>query len=229
MNNQLTTTNQNAKLALLKSKSLIDITNKLLANQASKDLVQNFENFRPSVSFGHTSPVASIAITPDGKHIVSGAWDKTIKLWELNSGKELRSFEGHTRCVNSIAITPDGKHIVSGSADGTIKIWELQSGALHVSFVSFKDGEWLAWKPNGDYNCSDGAYKYFCFMDNSKGLPKVVDISHPVYMAKKKETLLSDYTVGEKVKAPIENATIIEPSLFDDILDIDIDDDEIPF
>ena len=53
MNNQLTTTNQNAKLALLKSKSLIDITNKLLANRTSKDLVQSVENFRLSVISGH--------------------------------------------------------------------------------------------------------------------------------------------------------------------------------
>ena len=52
-------------------------------------------------------------------------------------------------------------------------------------------------------------------------LPKVVDISHPVYKAKKKETLLSDYKVGEKVKV------LIEPSLFDHIPDID--DDEMPF
>ena len=234
MNNQLTTTNQNAKLALLKSKSLIDITNKLLANRPNKGLIESFENFRFSPTLGHTGSVNSIAITPDGKYVVSsGSYDKTIKLWDINSGQELRSFEGHTSSadsitpdgkyivagsrdntiklwdinsgqelrsfeghtsyVNSVAITPDGKYVVSGSSDKTTKLWDINSGALHVSFASFDDNEWLSWKQNGEYNCSDGACKYFCFVDDSKGLPEVVEISHPVYKAKKKEILLSDY------------------------------------
>lgn len=192
MQNNLTTTNQNAKLALLKSKSLIDITNKLLANRTSKELIESFESFRFSPTLGHAGFVMSVAITPDEKYIVSGSQDRTIKLWDIQSGKELRSFEGHTSYVSSVAITPDGKHIVSGGSDNTIKLWEIQSGTLHLNFVSFRDGEWLAWKPNGEYNCSDEAYKYFHFVDDSKGMPEVVDISHPVYKAKKKEKLFEE-------------------------------------
>ena len=230
MKNNLTTTNQSAKLALLKSKSLIDITNKLLANRPNKDLIESFKSFRFSSTLGHKNSVRSVAITQDGKYIVSGSDDETIKLWDIQTGKEVRSFEGHTDIVRSVAITPDGKYIVSVSNDKTIKLWDIQSGALHVSFVSFKNGEWLAWKPNGEYNCSDGAYKYFCFVHDSKGLPEVVDISHPVYKAKKKEILLSNYISGEKVQTQIiDNATIIEPLTDDDIPNIDIDDDEAPF
>lgn len=101
MQNNLTTTNQNAKLALLKSKSLIDITNKLLANRPSNALIESFESFRFSPTLEHTSWVSSVAITPDGKHMVSGSGDFTLKLWELHSGKELRSFEGHTSLCNN--------------------------------------------------------------------------------------------------------------------------------
>ena len=70
MKNNLTTTNQSAKLALLKSKSLIDITNKLLANRPNKDLIESFKSFRFSSTLGHKNSVRSVAITPDGKHIV---------------------------------------------------------------------------------------------------------------------------------------------------------------
>lgn len=92
--------------------------------------------------------------------------------------------------VNSVSFSPDIKLIVSGGQDGTIKLWDVKAGTLHAIFVSFDDNEWLAWKPNGEYNCSDGAYKYFCFVDDSKGFSEVVDISHPIYKAKKKEILL---------------------------------------
>ena len=69
--------------------------------------------------------VSSVAITPDGKTIVSGAWDKTIKLWDIQSGILKATFKGHTDTVYSVAITPDGKTIVSGSKDKTIKLWDV--------------------------------------------------------------------------------------------------------
>ena len=73
MNKNLTTTNQNAKLALNKSKSLLDITNKLLSKKDIDTLVQSF-NFTPFVrENGHSISVQSVAISPDGKTIVSGS------------------------------------------------------------------------------------------------------------------------------------------------------------
>jgi WD40 repeat protein len=77
---------------------------------------------------GHSSYVNTLAISPDGQILVSGSADKTIKIWNLSTGKELRTLTGHSNPVNSIVISPDGQTLVSGSADKTIKIWNLSTG-----------------------------------------------------------------------------------------------------
>jgi hypothetical protein len=67
-------------------------------------------------------------VTPDGKYVVSGSSDKTVRLWELATGQEVRRFTGHLDYVNSVAVTPDGKYVVSGGG---------QNGAcvVHRRFV----------------------------------------------------------------------------------------------
>ena len=77
------------------------------------------------------------ALTADGR-IVSGSYDKTIKVWDLESGRLLRSLEGHTSEVNAVALTADGR-IVSGSWDNTIKVWDLESGRLLRSLAGHAD------------------------------------------------------------------------------------------
>ncbi|MBE9145208.1 WD40 repeat domain-containing protein [Planktothrix mougeotii] len=77
---------------------------------------------------GHSSWVNSVAISRDGQTVVSGSHDKTIKIWQLSTGKELRTLTGHSDSVESLVISPDGQTVVSGSWDNTIKIWELSTG-----------------------------------------------------------------------------------------------------
>jgi WD40 repeat protein len=64
---------------------------------------------------GHTGWVNAVAVSPDGRFIVSGSDDRTVKVWELESGRLLRSLEGHTDRVRAVAVSPDGRFIVSGS------------------------------------------------------------------------------------------------------------------
>ena len=65
--------------------------------------------------------VFSIALSPDGQHIVSGSFDKTIRLWSTTTGEmEAGPFTGHTGPVYSVAFSPGGQSIVSGSTDQTI-------------------------------------------------------------------------------------------------------------
>ena len=79
---------------------------------------------------GHTNSVKAVAVTPDGKHAISGSDDNTLKVWDIESGEELQRLEGHTRLINAVAVTPDGKRVISGSDDNTLKVWDLKNGEL---------------------------------------------------------------------------------------------------
>ncbi|HEX2688280.1 MAG TPA: AAA family ATPase [Kofleriaceae bacterium] len=77
---------------------------------------------------GHTDLVSACAVTPDGRYVVSASNDRTLRVWELGSGRAVATLEGHTDWVSACAVTQDGRHVVSASADQTLKVWELASG-----------------------------------------------------------------------------------------------------
>jgi hypothetical protein len=74
---------------------------------------------------GHKGSVNSVSYSPDGKTLASGSFDKTVKLWEVETGKLLQTLKGHEGFVNSVSYSPDGKTLASGSWDNTVKIWDL--------------------------------------------------------------------------------------------------------
>jgi WD40 repeat protein len=65
---------------------------------------------------------------------VSGSGDKTLKVWDLESGEELITLLGHTASVRAVAVTGDGRRAVSGSDDETLKVWDLESGKVVATF-----------------------------------------------------------------------------------------------
>merc|ERR1719276_734469 len=72
---------------------------------------------------GHAHYVQDVAISSDGQFALSGSWDGTLRLWDLNSGTTTRRFVGHTKDVLSVAFSADNRQIVSGSRDRTINLW----------------------------------------------------------------------------------------------------------
>lgn len=77
---------------------------------------------------GHSEPITIVAVSADRRQAISGSLDGTIKMWDLESGRELRNLEGHSGAVMGLAMDADGRSALSGSSDTTIKFWDLESG-----------------------------------------------------------------------------------------------------
>ena len=77
---------------------------------------------------GHTDQVNSVSVTPDCRLAVSASADKTLRLWDLETGVCLRVLEGHADNVTSVGVTPDGRRAVSASWDYTLQVWDLETG-----------------------------------------------------------------------------------------------------
>jgi len=109
---------------------------------------------------GHPSFITSIALSGDGRHIVSGDWIGTIKLWNLHQGGEIKTLKGHTDEIKSLAFSADGNHVLSASKDGTTRLWNISTGKEIAQFVHFEDGEWIVITPEGYFNASPGGAKH---------------------------------------------------------------------
>lgn len=84
---------------------------------------------------GHELAVVAVALSPDSAFIATGSKDKSIKLWESSTGREIRSFLGHEMTVTSLEFSSDGKYIISGSYDKSVRIWEVVSGKEYFSMT----------------------------------------------------------------------------------------------
>jgi WD40 repeat protein len=76
----------------------------------------------------HETAIKHIALLPGDEECISASNDSTLKLWDLNSGRNVRTFRGHKNIVNCVAIAPDGQLAISSSDDRTVKVWDVATG-----------------------------------------------------------------------------------------------------
>ena len=94
---------------------------------AISTLQKVLDKFKIKNLYGHTGDVTSVSFSPDSKILASASLDGTVKLWDVNSGREIYTFKGHTKGIASISFSPDGKTLASASYDKTIKLWDINS------------------------------------------------------------------------------------------------------
>jgi WD40 repeat protein len=131
---------------------------------------------------GHTAGVVCFTFSSDGKLLVSGSNDMTVKVWDVQTGGVIKTFYGHTGCVWSVSISADCTRIASGCEDKTVRLWDIQTGEClcviqqqhnvdHVSFssinpqyvISISDDKVWQWDVNGHQipPVYDGSYIAF--------------------------------------------------------------------
>ena len=103
---------------------------------------------------GHDDVVASVAFSSDHRHIVSGSHDKTVRVWDAETGQSVMDpLKGHDHYITSIAFSPDDQHIVSGSVDKTIRVWDTQTGQSIMDPLKGHDNyvTSVAFSPDGQH------------------------------------------------------------------------------
>ena len=93
-----------------------------------------------------------LAFSSDGKQLLSGSKDRTLRLWDVARGKKVQTFVGHDNWVTAAALSADGKRVLSVSDDGSVKLWDAAEGEEldHIAIADSDDAPCCAaWASDG--------------------------------------------------------------------------------
>lgn len=138
-------------LLALQAVSVSSAGGKSVLREAEEALHRAVGTFRVQLTLhGHAGPVYGVAYSPDGTRIATASNDKTAKIWDAVTGKELLTLSGHTNRVLDVAFSPDGIQLVTGSGDQTAKVWDATTGKELLALVGHADTVWgVAFSPDG--------------------------------------------------------------------------------
>src|SRR5436305_779176 len=87
----------------------------------------------------------SVAFSHDGRRLASCSHDRTVRIWDAETGALQRTLDGHTDSVRSVAFYHDGRRLASCSHDRTVRIWDVETGALQRTLDGHTDLVWQTW------------------------------------------------------------------------------------
>jgi len=96
-----------------------------------------------------------MAFSPNGKLVVSGSHDHTVRVWDAATGSSLYTLEGHSDWVNAVAFSADGKLVASGSDDSTVRLWDTARGMLWDTLKADETVHEVAFSPDGSHLRTD--------------------------------------------------------------------------
>jgi WD40 repeat protein len=126
---------------------------------------------------GHKDYVVSASWSADSKRIVTGGGgrDKSVNLWDADSGRLLASFSGHQEDVEAVAFFPGGSRLISASEDRTIKVWDIAERHVLLTAIGFGDDGYVSFTPEGCYAGSSGIESRLSIFNGSRYEPMSLD------------------------------------------------------
>jgi guanine nucleotide-binding protein subunit beta-2-like 1 protein len=135
---------------------------------------------------GHTEWVSCVRFSPNTQNpiIVSGGWDKLVKVWSLTNCKLKANLVGHTGYINTVTVSPDGSLCASGGKDGTARLWDLNEGKHLYSLDAGEIIHSLVFSPTRYWLCAATQDSIKIWDLESKGLVTQLDKNIPDFQAK---------------------------------------------
>ncbi len=99
---------------------------------------------------GYSSSVNAVALSPDGRQMLSGGHDNVLRLWDTGTGLLLRTFDAQTASINAVAFSPDGRQILTAGDDNRVRLWDVVTGQpIEIMFAHAAPVTSAAFSPDG--------------------------------------------------------------------------------